>query len=110
MNGHRNLHHFPMGFEDPELGRQQTFRAMVKALDNPGDLVRIQSKLFVPAALNPASAALFLTLCNDKTTVWADLNWNLPLIDWFHLQCGCDIVTYNADATLSPSPAWQAWP
>ena len=101
MNGDSNVCHFTMGFDDPELGSQQTFRAMVKALDNPGDLVQIQSKLSVPNALDPASAALFLTLCDDRTTVWADLNWNFPLIDWFQLQCGCDIVTEPCMASLA---------
>ena len=101
MNGDSNVCHFTMGFDEPELGSQQTFRAMVKALDNPGDLVQIQSKLSVPKALDPASAALFLILCNDRTTVWADLDWNWPLIHWFHLQCGCDIVTEPCMASLA---------
>ena len=86
MNGDNNFGHFTMGFDDPELGSQQTFRAMIEALDKPGQLIQIQSKRFVPETLNPASAALFLTLCDDKTTVWSDLNWNSPLIDWFQYQ------------------------
>ena len=30
------------GFDDPELGSQQAFRAMVKALDNPGRFFQIK--------------------------------------------------------------------
>jgi alpha-D-ribose 1-methylphosphonate 5-triphosphate synthase subunit PhnH len=43
MHGSMDLHHLTPGFDDPELVNQQTFRAIVKALDNPGYLVRIKS-------------------------------------------------------------------
>lgn len=101
MIGDSNVCHFTMWFDDPELGSQQTFRAMVKTLDNPGNLVQIHSKLSVPKALYPTSAALILILCDDRTTVWSDLNWNFPLIDWFQIQCGCDIVTEPCMASLA---------
>jgi alpha-D-ribose 1-methylphosphonate 5-triphosphate synthase subunit PhnH len=51
--------------------------------------------------LNPASAAIFLTLGNDETTVWSDLNWSFPLIEWFQFQCGCSIVTEPCMASLA---------
>jgi len=101
LNSDRDFYYLTPGFDDPELGTQQTFRAMVKALDHPGHFVQIKSKLSVPEVLNPASAALFLTLCNDKTTVWADLNWNCALIEWFQYQCGCSIVTEPCMASLA---------
>jgi alpha-D-ribose 1-methylphosphonate 5-triphosphate synthase subunit PhnH len=101
LNSDRDFYYLAPGFDDPELGTQQTFRAMVKALDHPGHFVQIKSKLSVPEVLNPASAALFLTLCNDKTTVWADLNWNFALIEWFQYQCGCSIVTEPCMASLA---------
>jgi alpha-D-ribose 1-methylphosphonate 5-triphosphate synthase subunit PhnH len=101
LNSDRDFYYLAPGFDDPELGTQQTFRAMVKALDHPGHFVQIKSKLSVPEVLNPASAALFLTLCNDKTTVWADLNWNCALIEWFQYQCGCSIVTEPCMASLA---------
>ena len=100
MNGNMDLSRLMPGFDDPELGSQQTFRAMVKALDNPGPPVQIKSSLSVPEDLNPASAALFLTLCNHGTTVWADLDWSTPLVEWFQYQCGCDVVTEPCMASL----------
>ena len=96
-----DLYDLTPGFDDPELGSQQTFRAIVKALDNPGSLVQIKSKLSAPSVLNSASAALFLTLCHNETKVWADLTWNYPLIDWFQYQCGCSIVTEPCMASLA---------
>lgn len=101
MYGSMDLYQSTPGFNDPELGTQQTFRAIVKALDYPGHLVQIKSKLSVPGILNPASAAIFLTLGNDETSVWADLNWNFPLIEWFQYQCGCSIVTEPCMASLA---------
>jgi alpha-D-ribose 1-methylphosphonate 5-triphosphate synthase subunit PhnH len=101
MHGSMDIHHLTPGFDDPELVNQQTFRAIVKALDNPGYLVRIKSKPSVPEILNPASAAIFLTLGNDETTVWSDLNWSSPLIEWFQFQCGCSIVTEPCMASLA---------
>jgi alpha-D-ribose 1-methylphosphonate 5-triphosphate synthase subunit PhnH len=101
LNGNMDLSRLMPGFDDPELGSQQTFRAIVKALDNPGHLVQIRSKLSAPGDLNPASAAIFLTLSHDKTTFWADLNWTFPLIEWFQYQCGCNIVTEPCMADLA---------
>jgi alpha-D-ribose 1-methylphosphonate 5-triphosphate synthase subunit PhnH len=101
MHGSMEIIHLTPGYDDLELVNQQTFRAIVKALDNPGYLVRIKSKLSVPGVLNPASAAIFLTLGNDETTVWSDLNWSSPLIEWFQFQCGCSIVTEPCMASLA---------
>ena len=42
-------------FEDPELGSEQSFRAILEAMVHPGRCVRINSKLFVPDLLNAAS-------------------------------------------------------
>jgi alpha-D-ribose 1-methylphosphonate 5-triphosphate synthase subunit PhnH len=87
--------------DNPDVEAQQTFRAVVKALDNPGHLIQIESRLSLPEVLNQASGALFLTLCNDETTVWADLNWDFSLIEWFQYQCGCSIVTEPCMANLA---------
>jgi alpha-D-ribose 1-methylphosphonate 5-triphosphate synthase subunit PhnH len=101
LNGDIYMSQLMPGFDDPELGSQQTFRAIVKALDNPGRLVQIRSKLSAPEDLNPASAAIFLTLSHDKTTVWADLDWSYPIVEWFQFRCGCSIVTEPCMASLA---------
>jgi alpha-D-ribose 1-methylphosphonate 5-triphosphate synthase subunit PhnH len=81
------------GFEDPVLGPQQTFRAILEAMAHPGSLVKINSKLYFPERLNTASAAVCLTLFDDETPLWTDLSWNSSAICWFQSQCGCSIVT-----------------
>ena len=101
MNGNTDFYHWAPVFDDPELGTQQTFRAIVEALDNPGQIVQIRSKPSFPGALNLASAAIFLTLCNDGTTIWADLDWNCPITEWFQYRCGCNIVTEPCMASFA---------
>jgi len=81
------------GFENPVLGPQQTFRAILDALAHPGQLVKIKSKLNVPEILYPASAATCLTLLDDETPLWTDLSWNSSAIEWFQFHCGCSVVT-----------------
>jgi alpha-D-ribose 1-methylphosphonate 5-triphosphate synthase subunit PhnH len=81
------------GFENPVLGPQQTFRAILEAMAKPGIPVKIRSRLFFPEGLNTASAAVCLTLFDDETPLWTDLNWNSSVINWFQSQCGCSVVT-----------------
>ena len=68
-----------LGFEDPVLGPQQTFRAILEAMAKPGMLVKINSGLYFPEGLNAASAAVCLTLFDNETPLWTDLNWNSSL-------------------------------
>jgi alpha-D-ribose 1-methylphosphonate 5-triphosphate synthase subunit PhnH len=101
MHSSMDLYQLIPGFDDSELVAQQNFRAIVKALDNPGRLVKIKNRFPVPGVLNPASAAIFLTLGSDEAPVWADLSWSSPLIEWFQYQCGCSIVTEPCMASLA---------
>jgi alpha-D-ribose 1-methylphosphonate 5-triphosphate synthase subunit PhnH len=87
------VHVTALGFEDPVLGPQETFRTILEALAHPGQLVKIKSKLNVPEILNPASAATCLTLLDDETPLWTDLSWNSSVIEWFQFHCGCSVVT-----------------
>jgi alpha-D-ribose 1-methylphosphonate 5-triphosphate synthase subunit PhnH len=80
-------------FEDPELGSEQTFRAILEAMVHPGHCVNIQIKLFFPDLLNAASAAVCLTLLNSETPLWTDLSWSSAAINWFQQHCGCSVVT-----------------
>jgi alpha-D-ribose 1-methylphosphonate 5-triphosphate synthase subunit PhnH len=67
------------GFENPVLGPQQTFRAILEAMAKPGIPVKIKSRLYFPEGLNTASAAVCLTLFDNETPLWTDLNWNSSL-------------------------------
>ncbi|MGD9042901.1 MAG: phosphonate C-P lyase system protein PhnH [Desulfobacterales bacterium] len=81
------------GFEDPVLGPQQTFGAILEAMARPGQPVKIKSNLYIPKILNPASAAVCLTLLDHETPLWTDLSWNSAAINWFQFHCECSVVT-----------------
>ncbi len=88
------LHHqWSHGFDDPALGSQQTFRSIIDAMANPGQLVTIHATPCAPAVINPASAATCLTLLDDETPVWTDLSWKNPAISWLQFGCGSSVVT-----------------
>jgi alpha-D-ribose 1-methylphosphonate 5-triphosphate synthase subunit PhnH len=93
MTSEMDVQELAPGFENPVLGPQQTFRAILEAMAHPGMRVKINSKLYIPELLNTASAAVCLTLFDDETPVWTDLSWNSSAINWFQSQCGCSVVT-----------------
>ncbi len=68
MISEMDLQKLTLGFEDPDLGPQQTFRAILEAMAHPGQLVNIKSKLYFPELINMASAAVCLTLLNNEKT------------------------------------------
>jgi alpha-D-ribose 1-methylphosphonate 5-triphosphate synthase subunit PhnH len=98
MTSEMDVQELAPGFENPVLGPQQTFRAILEAMAHPGMLVKIKSKLYIPELLNPASAAVCLTLFDDETPLWTDLSWNSSAVNWFQSQCGCSVVTESCMA------------
>lgn len=94
MKSEMDVHTQTPAFENPELGSEQTFRAILKAMVQPGQLVRIKSRLnYIPGLLNAASAAVCLTLLNAETPLWTDLSWDSSAISWFQFHCECSVVT-----------------
>jgi alpha-D-ribose 1-methylphosphonate 5-triphosphate synthase subunit PhnH len=80
-------------FENPELGSEQTFRAILEAMVQPGLLVKINHNLSISDSVNTASAAVCLTLLNAQTLLWSDLDWGSTAISWFEFHCRCSVVT-----------------
>ena len=60
------------GFADPVFDSQATFRAALDALARPGRVAALPPVLTPPAPLNPATAALCLTLADLDTPLWLD--------------------------------------
>lgn len=82
------------GFENPVHEAQETFRAAMRALAEPGSLQTVESVLTPPAPLAPAAAALVLALADFETPVWLDpAALAVPgLADFLRFQTGAPIV------------------
>ena len=81
------------GFDDPVMGAQQTFRALLTAMARPGTLCQTPAALRTPAGLCDAAAAVCLTLFDFDTPVWTDLPNQDPILDWLRFHCGAPLVS-----------------
>ena len=59
-----------IAFLDPVLQSQTTFRAVLRAMSRPGEIVSAGPKLTPPAPLQAAAAAALLTLADYETSLW----------------------------------------
>ena len=80
------------GFADPVGDAQATFRAVLDAMARPGKLHRAGALLTVPAPLDPATAAVLLTLVDNETPLWLDAA-AAAARDWLAFHCGAAIVS-----------------
>ena len=79
------------GFADPVGEAQATFRAVLDAMARPGRLHRAGERLTAPAPLDPATAAVLLTLIDNETPLWLDAAVAAAR-DWLAFHCGAQIV------------------
>jgi alpha-D-ribose 1-methylphosphonate 5-triphosphate synthase subunit PhnH len=75
------------GFADPVEQAQATFRAVLDAVARPGTLRQAGQGLTPPAPLDPATAAVLLTLVDHGTALWLDAA-TAPARDWIAFHCG----------------------
>jgi alpha-D-ribose 1-methylphosphonate 5-triphosphate synthase subunit PhnH len=88
------------GFADPVGEAQATFRAVLDAMARPGKLHRVGERLTAPAPLDPATAAVLLTLVDNETLLWLDGS-AAAARDWLAFHCGATIVTAPAAAAFA---------
>lgn len=93
MKHARTLARWRYGFDEPALGSQQTFRAILAAMQHPGQLITIHQNPDAPDIFNWASAATCLTLLDNETPVWTDINLKSPAINWLLFGCRSSVVT-----------------
>ncbi len=74
------------GFDNPVLGAQSSFRAMLEALSHPGRILELPDAPAAPAPLNPAAGALALALCDADTPVWQD--GGATVAEWLRFHTG----------------------
>lgn len=93
MNSAPTFKHWGHGFDDPATGSQRTFRAILAAMEHPGQIVTVYEDPDAPDAFNTASAATCLTLLDYETPVWTDVDWISPAISWLQFDCESSVVT-----------------
>ena len=79
------------GFADPVGEAQATFRVVLDAMARPGKLHQVGERLTAPAPLDPATAAVLLTLVDNETPLWLD-GTAAAARDWLAFHCGAAIV------------------
>ncbi|HLB97375.1 MAG TPA: phosphonate C-P lyase system protein PhnH [Acetobacteraceae bacterium] len=88
------------GFADPVEQAQATFRAVLDAMARPGTLHRAGQGLTPPAPLDPATAAVLLTLVDHDTALWLDPAM-APARDWIAFHCGAGFAAAMGDAAFA---------
>jgi alpha-D-ribose 1-methylphosphonate 5-triphosphate synthase subunit PhnH len=91
------------GFAEPVLQAQESFRALMDALANPGRIQPLDFDLAPPAPLTRELAAVALTLCDHDSTVWLDpsLVESDAVVAWLRFYTGAPIVTDPAEAQFA---------
>jgi alpha-D-ribose 1-methylphosphonate 5-triphosphate synthase subunit PhnH len=88
------------GFADPVGQAQASFRAVLDAMARPGTLVQVGQGLTPPAPLDPATAAVVLTLVDHDTPLWMDEATSASR-DWIAFHCGAGFAKASADAVFA---------
>jgi alpha-D-ribose 1-methylphosphonate 5-triphosphate synthase subunit PhnH len=83
------------GFSEPVFGAQQTFRALMDALANPGQVQSLTAPLEAPPGLAPGLAAIVLTMCDHDTSVWLDTNLmeSDAVLAWLRFHTASPVTT-----------------
>lgn len=75
------------GFADPAADAQSCFRAVLDAMSRPGTVAAAGAGLRPPAPLDPATAAVLLTLVDADTPLWLDPAASAAA-EWAAFHCG----------------------
>jgi len=87
------------GFIDPVQDSQACFRATLDALARPGTVHALTAAMHPPSMLDPATAAVLLTLADADTPLWLDAA-AMPAQHWIAFHCGAPSAAADA-ATLA---------
>ena len=100
------------GFREPVFGAQRSFRALMDALANPGQVHSLTAALDAPAGLAPELAAIVLTMCDHDTSVWLDTNLmeSEPVLSWLRFHTASPVTTDPARASFALVSSADALP
>jgi alpha-D-ribose 1-methylphosphonate 5-triphosphate synthase subunit PhnH len=90
-------------FRDPPRATQAVFRTVMRATARPGRVQSLAGGLSPPAPLNPAAAALALTLLDYETPVWLDppLAAAPEVGDWLRFHTGAPLTGDCGEAAFA---------
>ncbi|MEJ5375401.1 MAG: phosphonate C-P lyase system protein PhnH [bacterium] len=90
----------PLGFTDPVLESQKTFRALLMATSYPGRIVKVVPPTQCPQGLCEASWCVLLTLADHAVRLWTDLPKGSAVLASIKTFCGSTMVERPRDAEL----------
>jgi alpha-D-ribose 1-methylphosphonate 5-triphosphate synthase subunit PhnH len=76
------------GFSSPIHDAQITFRSLLNALANPGQIFSISPLLTSPSGMTTACAAACLTLIDRETLVWVQPDSDEQILAWLRFDAG----------------------
>lgn len=88
------------GFPDPVSGAQMCFRAVLEGMSRPGSVHDAGAGLAPPSPLDPATAAVLLTLVDADTPIWLAPFFS-GARDWIAFHCGATVVPELARAAFA---------
>lgn len=89
------------GFADITQNSQQTFRALLTALSEPGKVKDIPCALPTPAELSLAFGAACLTLIDLETPVWLQPAFSEETKGWLRFHTGCQFTNNRKQANFA---------
>lgn len=95
------------GFADPVADAQSCFRAVLDAISRPGMIKTAGTGLRPPAPLDPATAAVLLTLVDADTPLWLDEE-AAAASDWAAFHCGARLTRDIGTAAFACALAMPA--
>lgn len=98
------------GFADAVMQSQQTFRAALQALAQPGSIHETALECGVPPGLSAGMTATLLTLADVDTSVWLPAEVDEAVRQYLRFHCGCPLVSEPAHARFVVVPAGHAAP
>lgn len=96
-----NTEHLWAGFADPLQQAQQTFRAILKALSEPGE-VRTLDATDTDGTIEPATWSVLMTLTDQDTPVWISPMLDRDSVrDNLRFHCGAPVAAQAGEASFA---------
>ncbi|MGB3787094.1 MAG: phosphonate C-P lyase system protein PhnH [Phormidesmis sp.] len=89
------------GFENLTRDSQQTFRALLTAMAEPGRFCAITAELTPPAGLSIGCAAACLALLDFETIVWMQTELPEAIRNWLRFHTGCKFTDDKQKANFA---------